>query len=281
MTSKRAAREELDRLTREQAALRRELAAVAIANARAHAELRRVQAELTASRARIAAAADETRRRIERDLHDGAQQWLVTLALRLRVVQDSVPPDLAELRTELGQVTAALTSALDELRQYARGIHPAILAERGLAAALTALARRSPVPVQLDVRTAARLPGPVEAAAYFVVAEALANAARHANATVVRVAVGLADGVARVSVSDDGVGGADPARGSGLTGLKDRVEAAGGALTVRSRPGEGTRLIAELPAGSDIAAGTVPTRSESLLSHLPLEPARPERAATG
>ena len=122
MTGERAAREELDRLTRKQAALRRELAAAAIANARAHAELRRVRAELAASQARIAAAADETRRRIERDLHDGAQQWLVTLALRLRVVQASVPPDLAELRAELGQVAAALTSALDELRQYAR--HP-------------------------------------------------------------------------------------------------------------------------------------------------------------
>ena len=162
-----------------------------------------------------------------------------------------------------------------------RGIHPAILAERGLAAALTVLARRSPVLVQFDVRTAARLPGPIEAAAYFVVSEALANAVKHANATVVRVAVGLADGVARVSVSDDGVGGADPVRGSGLAGLKDRVEAVGGALTVQSRPGEGTRLIAELPAGSGIAAGTVPTRSESLLSHLPLGLARPERAATG
>ncbi len=174
--------------SREQAALRRELAAAAIANAQAHAEL-------TASRARITAAADETRRRIERDLHDGAQQWLVTLALRLRVVQASVPPGLAELPAELGQVAAALTSALDELRQYARGIHPAILAERGLAAALKALARRSPVPVQLDVRTAARLPGPVEAAACFVVSEAQANAVKHANATVVRVAVGLPDGV--------------------------------------------------------------------------------------
>jgi signal transduction histidine kinase len=190
-------------------------------------------------------------------------------------VQASVPPDLAELRAELGQVAAALTSALDELRQYARGIHPAILAERGLAAALTALAHRSPVLVQLDVRTAARLPGPIEAAAYFVVSEALANAVKHANATVVRVAVGLADGVARVSVSDDGVGMADPARGSGLAGLKDRVEAVGGALTVQSRPGEGTRLIAELPAGSGIAAGTVPTRSESLLWHLPLGPPVP------
>jgi signal transduction histidine kinase len=270
----RVVHEELERLAREQAALRRELATAAIANAQAHAEL-------TASRARIAAAADETRRRIERDLHDGAQQWLVTLALRLRVVQASVPPGLAELRAELGQVTAALTTALDELRQYARGIHPAILAERGLAAALRALARRSPIPVQLDIRTAARMPGPVEACAYFVVSEALANTVKHANATVVRVAVGLADGVARVSVSDDGVGGADPARGSGLAGLKDRVEAAGGALTVQSRPGEGTRLIAELPAGSGIAAGPAPTRGEITLAAPALAPARPERAATG
>jgi signal transduction histidine kinase len=259
------AREELERLAREQRALRRKLVTAVIANAQAHADLRRLRAELTASRAQIAAAVDETRRRIERDLHDGAQQRLISLALRLRVVQASVPPGLGGLQAELGQVAAALTSTLDELREYARGIHPVILAERGLAPALSALARRSPVPVQLDARNTARLPEQVEATAYFVVSEALANAARHAKATVVRVTVGLAGGVVWVSVSDDGVGGAAPARGSGLAGLKDRVEAVGGTLIVRSRHGEGTRLDAALPVVSRTAADVGPSRSASFV----------------
>jgi signal transduction histidine kinase len=219
---------------------RQQHAAAAIANARA-------QAELTASRARIAATADETRRRIERDLHDGAQQRLVSLVLQLRAAQAAVPAELGELRAELDRVAAGLTSALEELREYARGIHPAILAERGLGPALRALARRSSVPVELDVRTKARLPERVELTAYYAVSEALANAVKHANASAVHVAVDVVGGVVRVLVSDDGVGGADPARGSGLVGLKDRVEAAGGTLIVQSCPGEGTRLVVELP----------------------------------
>lgn len=244
-------------------------------------ELRRVRAELTASRARIAAVADETRRRIERDLHDGAQQRLVTLALQLRMAQAAVPPELDELAAELGRVAAGLASTLEELREYARGIHPAILAEGGLVPALEVLARRSPIPVQLDVRIRARLPERVEVTAYYVVSEALTNAAKYANASAVRVAVGLAGGTVRLSVSDDGIGGADPARGSGLTGLRDRAEAVGGTLIVRSRPGEGTRLVAELPAESRTAAGTGPSRSGSLVWRLPQALARSELAAIG
>jgi signal transduction histidine kinase len=218
-----------------------ELAATAIANAQA-------QAELTASRARIVAAADETRRRIERDLHDGAQQQLVSLALQLQAAQETVPPGLESLRTELGRVAAGLTGTLEELREYARGIHPAVLTDGGLASALNTLAHRSPLPVTLDVHLARRLPERVEATAYYVVSEALANAAKHAGASAVHVAVDAAGEVIRLAVRDDGGGGADPARGSGLAGLNDRVAAIGGTLSMRSRPGEGTTLLAELPA---------------------------------
>jgi signal transduction histidine kinase len=218
----------------------------AIATAEAHAEL-------TASRARIAAAADETRRRLERDLHDGAQQRLVCLALQLQAVRAAVPAGLDELNAELGRVLAGLTNALEELRTYARGMHPAILTENGLAPALGALARRSPVPVALDLPAGPRLPEQAEITLYYVASEALANAAKHAAASAVRVAVDVAGGTVRLSVSDDGVGGADPARGSGLVGLTDRVAAAGGTLTVHSRPGQGTRLVARLPV---VPAGT-------------------------
>jgi signal transduction histidine kinase len=230
-----------------------ELVATTIAHAEAHAEL-------TASRARIVATADETRRRFERDLHDGAQQRLVSLALQLRAVQAAAPAELSELKAELGRVAAGLTDTLDELREYARGIHPAILADGGLAPALKALARRSLVPVILNARVGARLPERAEVTAYYVVSEALANAAKHAQASAVGVTADVVDGMLRLSVSDDGVGGADPGRGSGLVGLKDRVAAAGGTLIVHSRPGQGTRMVAELPAdadppGTDVAPG--------------------------
>jgi signal transduction histidine kinase len=225
-----------------------ELVATAIANAEAHAEL-------TASRARIVATADETRRRIERDLHDGAQQRLVSLALQLRAAQAKVPAASGELADELGAIAAGLNSALQELREYAGGIHPAILAKSGLASALRALARRSPVPVELDVPDSARLPERVEVAAYYAVSEALANAAKHAQASAILVRVEAGHEGLRVSVTDNGVGGADPAHGSGLVGLRDRVAAAGGRLTVQSNPGEGTQLVAELPiAGRPPAA---------------------------
>jgi signal transduction histidine kinase len=222
-----------------------ELAATAIANAEA-------RAELTGSRARIVATADETRRQIERDLHDGAQQRLVSLALQLRGAQATVPPELGELNAELADIAAEITGVLDELREMARGIHPAILAEGGLHPALKTLARRSVVPVELDVRTEGRLPEPIEVGAYFVVSEALTNAAKHANASYVAVDVEPVDGVLRMSIRDDGVGGADPARGSGLVGLKDRVEALGGSIAIESAAGEGTELHVELPLSDEL-----------------------------
>jgi len=203
--------------------------------------------ELTASRARVVAAADETRRRIERDLHDGAQQRLVSLSLALQAAQAAVPPRLGELEGELERVAKGLAGVLDDLQEMARGIHPAILARGGLEPALKTLARRCTVPVELDVRGVARLPERVEVAAYYVVAEALTNAAKHAHASVVHVDVEAADRFLGLRVRDDGSGGADPARGTGLVGLKDRVEALGGTITVHSPVGAGTSLRAEFP----------------------------------
>jgi signal transduction histidine kinase len=210
-------------------------------------KLGRSRAELAASRARIVTAADETRRRIERDLHDGIQQRLVSLLLAQRSAQAMVPPGLPGLRAELSAVADGLAGALEELQEIARGIHPAILADSGLAAALKTLARRSAVPVNLDVRAGARLPAPVEVAAYYVVSEALTNVAKHAKASVVHVAAEVRHGVLELSVRDDGSGGADPARGSGLVGLTDRVDALGGTIEVESPAGHGTTLRAALP----------------------------------
>ena len=217
-----------------------DLLATAISNAES-------RADLAASRARLVAAGDETRRWIERDLHDGAQQRLVSLALELRAAQAAVPPELGELEAELSHVAEGLAGVQNELREIARGIHPAILAEGGLGPALKTLARRSPIPVELRVPADARLPERVEVAAYYVVSEALTNAAKHAQASTVRVDVETLDGVIRVSVEDDGAGGADPARGSGLVGLKDRVEALGGTIIVESPPRAGTSVRVELP----------------------------------
>ena len=208
---------------------------------------RRLSGELRESRARVVAAADETRRRIGRDLHDGAQQQLVTLALQLRMARAAVPADRAGLGAELDRLSAGLNSALEELREYARGIHPAVLTERGLDAALRVLARRSGVPVDLDVRVTGRLPERVEVGAYFVVSEALANVAKHAAAARVTVSVTAERGVLRVSVRDDGRGGADLTGGTGLVGVKDRVEALGGRLHLDSPAGGGTTLRAEFP----------------------------------
>jgi signal transduction histidine kinase len=217
-----------------------ELVATAIANAES-------RSDLDASRGRIVAASDEARRRIERDLHDGAQQRLVSLGLALRAAQTAVPPQLGGLEGELTNVAEGLANVLNELREMARGIHPAILAKGGLGSALKTLARRCPVPVELDVRAQARLPERVEVAAYYVVSEALTNAAKHAHASVVNVEVETVEGALRLRVRDDGVGGADPVRGSGLIGLKDRVEALGGTLAVQSPAGAGTTLRVELP----------------------------------
>ncbi|HVN61342.1 MAG TPA: sensor histidine kinase, partial [Gaiellaceae bacterium] len=226
-----------------------ELLATAIANAEA-------QTKLAASRARIVASADETRRRFERDLHDGAQQRLVSLALRLRGAQAAVPPELDELAAELDDVVRGLNIALDELREFARGIHPAILAEGGLVPALKSLARRSALPVDLTIRVDERLSEPIEVAAYYVVSEALANAAKHAQASAVVVGVEVDDAVLRVSVRDDGVGGADFVPGSGLVGLRDRVEALGGRISLESPPGAGTSVEVELPPATDRGAAS-------------------------
>jgi signal transduction histidine kinase len=217
-----------------------ELLATAIANAES-------RAALAASRARIVAAADQTRRRIERDLHDGTQQRLVTLMVELRAAQAAVPPQLGELEGELSRVADGLASVFDELRDISRGIHPAILSERGLGPALRALARRSAVPVELELHDVRRLPERVEVAAYYVVSEALTNAAKHAQASVVHVDVDADDSIIRLAIRDDGVGGADPVRGSGLIGLTDRVEALGGGMDVASAAGRGTSLLVRIP----------------------------------
>ncbi len=212
-------------------------------------KLERSRAELAASRARIVTAADETRRRIERDLHDGVQQRLVSLLLAGRMAEAMMPPGLPDLQDRLSELGDGLAGVLEELQEISRGIHPAILADGGLARALKTLARRSAVPVDLDldVRAETRLPAPVEVAAYYVVSEALANAAKHAHASLVRVAVQVRHGDLELSVRDDGSGGADPARGSGLIGLADRVDALGGTIEVASPAGQGTTLRVTLP----------------------------------
>jgi signal transduction histidine kinase len=204
--------------------------------------------ELQASRARIVAAGDEERRRLERNLHDGAQQRLVSLSLSLRLAQTQLhrSPEMAEQLLESAR--DELAQALEELRELARGIHPAILTDRGLDAALEALASRAPLPVEIE-RPPTSLPAPVEAAAYYVVSEALANVAKYADASEVRVSVDQMNGSAQVEVSDDGIGGADPAKGSGLRGLADRIAALNGTLVVESEPGRGTTIRAEIPLG--------------------------------
>ncbi|MCW2911873.1 MAG: hypothetical protein JWL68_6662 [Actinomycetia bacterium] len=199
---------------------------------------------LVASRARIVAAADEARRRIQRDLHDGTQQQLVSLMLDLRQVQAAAPP---ELEGGLSRIADRVTDLFDQVREISHGIHPAILSERGLTPALKALARRSAVPVELDLRTRRRLPDQVEVAAYYAVSEALANAAKHARASVVHVELDTPDTVVRLAIRDDGIGGADAAQGSGLVGLRDRIEAAGGTFDVTSPAGHGTTLLIEIP----------------------------------
>jgi signal transduction histidine kinase len=217
-----------------------ELVATAIANAES-------KSELAASRRRIVTASDDTRRRIERDLHDGTQQRLVSLALAVRAAQSSLPSDLSDLHSELSRIATGLAGAVEELQELSRGIHPAILAQGGLAPALRTLARRSAIPVALDLRMDSRLPAPIEVAAYYVMSEALANAAKHAQASLIDISVTPRDGRLMLSIHDDGIGGADRSRGSGLVGLADRVEALGGSISIESPPGAGTRITAGLP----------------------------------
>jgi signal transduction histidine kinase len=224
-----------------------ELVSTAIANAEA-------KAALTASRARIVVTADETRRRLLRDLHDGAQQGFVKVSLRLRLAQAAVPSDLPEVAADLDEAVEELNGAIDSLRDFARGIHPAILTREGLHPALDVLARQSAVPVELEVQTNGSLPEPIEVAAYYVVSEALTNAAKHGQASNVTVRVESDDDRLWLGIRDDGVGGADFGHGSGLVGLKDRVEALGGSIRLQSAPAAGTSLEVELPLSHSVGA---------------------------
>jgi signal transduction histidine kinase len=227
------------------------LVGTAIANADA-------RMALAASRKRIVAAADDSRRRLERNLHDGAQQRFVSLSLALRLTLTQLETAPAAAAGHLRTALEELSMGLEELRELARGIHPAILTERGLEAAVDSLVTRSPVPVQVLQVPDERLPPEVEAAAYYVVAEALTNVARYAEASRATVAISLDDGLVRVEVSDDGNGGADPGGGSGLRGLADRVEAIGGRLEVESLPGAGTRVLAVTPCVNGEAIEAAP-----------------------
>lgn len=217
-----------------------ELVAGVVANADA-------RQQLAASRARIVEAMDSERRRLERNLHDGAQQRLVALALVLKEVDGSLDGDVPGARRSLAEARGELTLAIDELRELARGIHPAILSRRGLGPALEALVARAPTPVEVEALPNDRLPEPVEAAAYYLVAEGLTNVAKHAPAAAVTVRVTSADHQVEIEVSDAGSGGADVAGGSGLRGLADRFEALGGHLSVTSPPGAGTCLLGRIP----------------------------------
>jgi PAS domain S-box-containing protein len=228
-----------------------ELIATAIANAE-------TRHELAASRKRIVASSDETRRRIERDLHDGTQQRLVSLVLAARAAAVSVPPEQADLRADLDRIAAGIVDAAEELQELSRGIHPAIVSKGGLGPALRTLARRSAIPVELDLGTDTRLPEPIEVAVYFVASEAMANTAKHAHATRIDVALATVNSSLVLSIRDDGIGGADLAGGSGLVGLADRVEALGGSVEVRSRPGHGTHITAELPLEVEITSRESP-----------------------
>ncbi|WP_245905961.1 sensor histidine kinase [Mycolicibacterium palauense] len=247
--------EPLPRRTEDRVADFADLVATAVTNAE-------TRAELTASRARIVAAADQARRGFERDLHDGAQQRIVSLGLELRALEAGLPEELPTLRAELAQIVDGLASLHSDLQELSRGIHPAILSRGGLGPAIKNLARRSAVPVLLelgDLGVQERLPEPVEVAAYYVIAEALTNAAKHARASEVRIDVhadrtGPTAGL-YLRIADDGVGGAAAGHGSGLIGLKDRIEAQSGRLRIVSEPGAGTTLEVTIPVTSAAAGG--------------------------
>ena len=221
---------------------------LAVENERLTAEVEAQLHEVRASRARIVAAGDAERRRVERDLHDGAQQRIVAMTLALRLAQAKLGAQTdPAVRESLDQASAEARAALAELRELARGIHPQILTEAGLAAAVETLAAKAPVPVTVDIDPARRWTPEVESTAYFVVSEALANVAKYAHATCARVSAPIVGSTLRVEVADDGVGGADGGRGSGIRGLQDRVAALGGRLSIESPRGQGTRVIAEIP----------------------------------
>lgn len=217
-----------------------ELVATAIANEEG-------RADLAASRARVVTAADETRKRLERNLHDGAQQRIVSLALKLRLLEETLAADQPELQTEIRRVADELGEVLDELRDLSHGLHPAILSKGGLGPALRAVARRSPVPVELQLATTARYPSTVEVSAYYAVAESLTNVAKHAEATKVEVSLEEDGDTLRICIRDNGNGGADPRQGSGIIGLRDRAESLGGTIDVSSPVGNGTTVRVSLP----------------------------------
>jgi signal transduction histidine kinase len=211
----------------------------------------RVQAELIASRARIVRASDDSRERLERNLHDGAQQRLVSVSIVLRLATSKLDDSPAAARNLLVTASEEVEHALEELRDLARGLHPAILRKHGLGPALEALARRAPLPVGIVNELEERMPMPVEAAVYYVVAESLTNVAKYASATQATIRARRTNGVVRIEVIDDGVGGADVGSGSGLRGLADRIEALGGRFGIDSAPGEGTRVWAEVKPGAE------------------------------
>ncbi|WP_239095247.1 sensor histidine kinase [Planotetraspora silvatica] len=221
-----------------------ELVATAIANAQ-------VRQQLAASRARVVAAADETRRRIERDLHDGTQQRLISLGLRLRSVEAAASPEMTDLRKQLSCASEDLAGVVEDLQELSRGLHPVIVSRGGLASALRTLARRSAVPVELSVIAPRRLAENIEVTTYYIVSEALTNVAKHARATIVHVDLAIEDSRLCLSVRDDGIGGADPVRGSGLIGLRDRVEVLGGTMEISSPPGGGTSMLVAIPTPAD------------------------------
>jgi signal transduction histidine kinase len=225
-----------------------ELVATAVANAES-------SAELAASRRRIVATADEARRRIERDLHDGAQQRLVHTVVALKLAQQELGDANGAVTQLVEEAMANAQRGMDEMRELARGIHPRILSSGGLEPALQTLARSAPIPVTVDMETDARVPENIEVTAYYVASEALTNALKHADASEVRITVGGDDQCIVLTVRDDGVGGADPSRGSGLVGLHDRVAALGGALAVQSERGVGTVLTAQIPVAAPTTAG--------------------------
>src|SRR5919204_112149 len=225
-------------------------AGLALENERLQADLRARLEDLRASRARIVDAADAERRRLERNLHDGTQQRLVSVSMALGLAESKLGSEPEAARQIIEEARQALGAALHELREFSQVIHPAILTERGLGPALQELVLLAPISIELAVPPDERLPEPIEAAAYYIVAEALANVAKYACADTVSVTVERRNGLAHVEVADDGVGGADPAKGSGLRGLSDRVEALGGTLAVESARGSGTRLSAEIPCES-------------------------------
>jgi signal transduction histidine kinase len=207
--------------------------------------------ELIKSRGRIVAATDETRRRLERNLHDGAQQRAVSLGLQLSITEELVPTELGELKKQLSQIRSGVTGLSEELREISHGLHPAVLSRGGLGRAMNALARRSTMPVTLDITVPRRLPESVEVATYYIVAEALTNAAKHAHASEVIVRINADAENLSLIIGDNGIGGADSSKGSGLIGLKDRVEALGGHMHIDSEAGRGTSLRATIPLNAD------------------------------